>query len=217
MAIEKAAGDVIIFVDANCVPKKNWLEVMQRAFVQEGHEMVAGMVVSGGQKSTYDEGYEARQDNTPLEECGAANLAVTKKILQKLGGFDTNLSYGEDVDLTWRARDAGHQIIFKKDAVISHDWGTLKDERRRTFRYGQSRMTLYKKHPRRWRGLLGVDSIVVIYSLYILLLPLTLWLPWYPLVILVPMLKNINQRPIRKTFLHLVYGLGVIKGIFKNV
>lgn len=217
MAIKQASGDVIIFVDANCMPQKGWFTAMREAFENDKHQVVAGMVVSEGKKSTYDEGYETRKDGGVLDEAGGANLAVTKKILTKLGGFDTNMTYGEDVDMTWRITDAGHKIVFKKDAIISHDWGTFKDEMRRTFRYGQARMSLYKKHPARWRGLLGIDSIVVIYPLYIVLLPVTFWWPWYPLIILIPMLKNLRNQPIKKTFLHLVYGLGVLKGLFKNV
>ena len=218
MAIEKATGDVIVFVDAGCRIRPGWAEALVRAFKDPTTDMAAGMVVSDGDtKSTYDHGYESRTDGGELDECGAANLAARKTVLQKLGGFDTSLSYGEDVDLTWRATDAGYKIIFKKDMVIAHNWGTFEQETRRTFRYGQSRITLYKKHPNRWRNLLGIDMIVVIYPLYLLLLPLTIWVWWYPLVIVVPLLRNLGKQPFKTTFLHLIYGAGVIKGIFKSV
>lgn len=218
LGVKKATGDVVVFVDASCITDKNWPDVLEQAFQKEGHDAVAGMVTSSGSnKSTYDEGYNARVDNGPLEECGAANLAIRKKIIQEIGGFDDNMSYGEDVDLTWRVRDAGYQIIFKKGLIISHDWGTFKDEMRRSFRYGQARTGLYKKHPGRWRGLLGIDIMMLIYPLYILLLPLTIWFPFYPLVIIVPLLKNSGKKPFKTTFLHIIYGTGVIKGVFVRV
>jgi GT2 family glycosyltransferase len=218
MGIAQATGDVVIFVDASCVPEARWFAVMRKAFADEKHDAVAGMVVSAdGKKSTHDHGYELRKDNAPIGECGAANLAVKRSILTELGGFDTRLSYGEDVDLTWRISDAGYKIIFKKKAVLSHDWGTFREERRRAFRYGQARIVLYKKHPRRWRGLLGIDSIVVIYPLYIMLLPITFWWPFYPLFIIIPLVRNWNKQPFKTTFLHLIYGFGVFKGLLKDV
>jgi len=39
---------------------------------------------------------------------------------------------------------------------------------KRTFRYGEGRTRLYKKHPHRWKNLFGYDITILIYSLYII-------------------------------------------------
>ena len=216
LGIKAARGDVIIFLDANCVPVPDWLDVFERALTTEGHDVATGPITSIGENKLHDAGYHFK-DNQVVSECGAANLAIRKKVLEELGGFDETMSYGEDVDLTWRARTLGYQIIFKKDAAIAHDWGEFREELRRAFRYGASRTSLYKKHPRELKRLAGPDVNVLIYPTFLLLLPLTIWFPFYPLLIVVPLLKNVRNHAVPSTTLHLVYGAGVLKGIFKTV
>ena len=54
--------------------------------------------------------------------CGGAKLVRTD-LLQKLGGFDPSFfMYCEDVDLCWRLRLAGKEILYAPLAVVYHDW-----------------------------------------------------------------------------------------------
>lgn len=52
----------------------------------------------------------------------AACMLVRKKAWDQLGGFDERFIGGsfEDVDLCWRAREAGWRIIYEPDAVLFH-------------------------------------------------------------------------------------------------
>jgi GT2 family glycosyltransferase len=217
MGIKQATGDVIAFLDSDCQPGKSWFKTLEKAFTTEGLNAVTGPITSLGEATAHDTGYATWQDGQVIPECGAANLAIRAKVLRKLGGFDNNMTYGEDVDLTWRLREAGYQLICKKAMSIGFYWGETKLERKRAFRYGTSRATLYKKHPSNWRNLLGQDINVVIYPLFIIGLPLTIWFPYYPLLILVPLARNLRSHPFQTTGLHLLYACGVIKGIFKNL
>ena len=217
LGTRKARGEVIIFLDANCLPAKSWLPTIAKAFTSKKCMAITGPITSVGQNKLHDKGYEVFADGQPVHECGAANLGGGRGVLEALGGFDENLSYGEDVDLSWRTQDAGQHIIFKKGMAIAHDWGEFREEFRRAVRYGMSRTALYKKHPSRVRRLFGPDINVLIYPTFLLLLPVTYWLPFYPLLILVPMARNLRNSPLRTTTLHLLYGWGAIKGIFAKV
>ncbi|MCA8958706.1 MAG: glycosyltransferase family 2 protein, partial [Planctomycetes bacterium] len=54
--------------------------------------------------------------------CGGAKLIRTAA-LRELGGFDdTFFMYFEDVDLCWRMRLAGREILYAPLAVVHHDW-----------------------------------------------------------------------------------------------
>lgn len=217
LGVKQATGDVIAFLDSDCEPSKTWFTTLQKAFEQDDLDAVTGPIASIGGLTAHDTGYARWQDGEEIFECGAANLAIRSKVLKKIGSFDDNMTYGEDVDVTWRLRHAGHQIICKNGMRIGFDWGETKLERKRAFRYGTSRAMLYKKHPRSWRNLFGQDINVLIYPLFILALPLTIWLPFYPLLLIVPLARNLSSRPLQTTGLHLLYACGVIKGIFKNV
>jgi GT2 family glycosyltransferase len=217
LGIDKSKGKVILFLDANCTVEDNWLQNMQCAFLNQDQDIVTGPIRSVGGKTLHDKGYQAFKDNQPIPECGAANLGIKKDILQKLGMFDSCLSYGEDLDLAWRARRAGYKIIFKDQIIIYHDWGALPEEIRRAFRYGTSRTMVYKKHPYNWRNLFGYDMDVLVYPAYLLLMPVTLLWQYYPLFILIPLIRNIGNNPFKKTSLHLIYAAGAIKGLVKGL
>lgn len=51
----------------------------------------------------------------------AAALLVRRECFQKIGGFDEEIfMYGEDVDLSWRIRNAGYQILYVPKSIIYH-------------------------------------------------------------------------------------------------
>jgi GT2 family glycosyltransferase len=50
-----------------------------------------------------------------------AVIAVSRESWELLGGFDeSRLMYGEDLDLSWRARKAGIGVWFESDAIFVH-------------------------------------------------------------------------------------------------
>lgn len=51
----------------------------------------------------------------------AAALLVRRECFQKVGGFDKEIfMYGEDVDLSWRIRNAGYKILYVPKSIIYH-------------------------------------------------------------------------------------------------
>lgn len=75
------------------------------------------------------------------------------------------------MDFTWRITQEAYKIRRNKNAVIYHDWGNLKQEIKKAFRYGEARVRLYKKHPGRWKNFFGYDMVTLIYPLYIIFSP----------------------------------------------
>jgi GT2 family glycosyltransferase len=214
LGLKKAQGDIIAFIDANCIPYNNWLIELAKPINDEGENIVVGSIKSIGKKSIWDVEEERINSKMYLNEARTMNMAFKKEIIKKVGFFDEKLNYGSDVDFTWRTIDLGYKIRYNKDAIMYHDWGNLQQEIKRVFWYGEGRARLYRKHPGRWKNLFGYDIIVLIYPLYIIFLPLTFFWPYYPLLILVPMIKNIKKQPLKVPFLHLIYGFGVLKELF---
>jgi hypothetical protein len=56
--------------------------------------------------------------------------------------------------------------------------------------------------------------VTLIYPLYIIFSPLTFLWPYYPLLILVPIIKNIERQPLKVVFINLILGFGVLKELF---
>ena len=79
----------------------------------------------------------------------AAALMVRTAAARAVGGFDTSLAWGEDVDFVWRLADAGHVVRYDPAAVAWHrprpNWSAWFEQRRR---YGGSAPELARRHGR---------------------------------------------------------------------
>jgi GT2 family glycosyltransferase len=177
LGLKKAQGNIIVFIDADCVPDNNWLIELVKPISDEGESVVAGSIKSIGEKSIWDGEAERMNYKKYLVEAPTMNMAFKKEIIKKVGFFDEKFNYGSDVDFTWRATDLGYKIRYNKDAIIYHDWGNLQQEIKRAFRYGEASARLYKKHPHRWKNLFGYYMVTLIYPLYFIFLPLTFFWP----------------------------------------
>jgi len=212
VGVREASGDIIVFIDANCLPKANWLNNLITPILNQAETIVAGATFSQGKQTTHDNAYKQNKTRRYINECPTINLAFKRELFNKIGGFDERFDYGSDVDFSWRVIAAGYKVCYEPTAIVTHDWGDRQQEIRRSFLYGKARARLYHKH-RTWKRLFSQDITLVIYPVYILGLPLTLLWPWYPLLLVIPMIKNFRQKPISTIGDHLCYGVGAIEEI----
>ena len=79
---------------------------------------------------------------------GAA-LFIREEALEKVGGLDPDFfMFCEDIDLCWRAKEAGFPTWYFPSAVITHKIGssTSKAPNRMIFRFHRSMLLFYRKH-----------------------------------------------------------------------
>lgn len=79
---------------------------------------------------------------------GAA-LLIRREALEQLGGFDEGFyMYCEDVDLCYRAQEAGWRVVYFPDTVIYHIIGRSTNQvpTRMTYHFHRSMHRFYKKH-----------------------------------------------------------------------
>lgn len=79
---------------------------------------------------------------------GAA-LLIRREALEKLGGFDEAFyMYCEDVDLCFRAHEAGWRVVYYPDSVIYHIIGRASNKvpTRMTYMFHRSMYRFYRKH-----------------------------------------------------------------------
>jgi hypothetical protein len=75
------------------------------------------------------------------------NWASRRELLRELGGFDERFFPGEDVDLSYRAIDAGYELAFASGAVIHHrNERTLAGLFREGFDHGFQGVHVRKHH-----------------------------------------------------------------------
>lgn len=79
---------------------------------------------------------------------GAA-LLIRREALEVTGGFDDGFyMYCEDVDLCYRAHEAGWRVVYFPDSVIYHIIGRSSDQvpTRMTYEFHRSMYRFYRKH-----------------------------------------------------------------------
>jgi N-acetylglucosaminyl-diphospho-decaprenol L-rhamnosyltransferase len=86
-----------------------------------------------------------------------AFLLLRRKMLDELGGFDEGFRlYGEDIDLCYRAGQAGWERWFVPHASVQHAHAAVTDRRfltRQTLWHWRSIARFVRKHPERLRNI----------------------------------------------------------------
>jgi mycofactocin system glycosyltransferase len=156
--------DVVVFVDAGCVPEPGWLDGLLAHFADPGLAAVAPRVRSRALPGTpeYLARYEEAHSPIDLGPVGGpvrpgervsyvptAVLAVRYRAFRDVGGFDEALRFGEDVDLVWRLHRAGWRVRYDPAAVATHPARTgLRSWARQRYDYGRSAAPLAARHGR---------------------------------------------------------------------
>ena len=154
-----AIGDVLVFLDADCVPEPGCLEALLTPFSD------AGVVAARGAYTTRQRGLVARFVQLELEEKQArlaqsrqiavvdtACAAYRRSVFWDYGGFDERFPAGsaEDVELSFRMAEQGERLVFVPDARVSHRHpDRLSRYMWRKARFGFYRARLYGRYPSR--------------------------------------------------------------------
>jgi len=162
LAAQKANGEILAFLDSDCVASPSWLKELVPAFKDPAVCAVGGRIDSFFDTTALDR-YEQVKSSLIIGNhvrrsserekffyVPSCNLLVKKKIFHSIGGFNPDLVVGEDVDLCWRLQDAGHSVEFRPNGTIFHRHrNKMSAFCRRRFDYGTSEPLLQKLHPDR--------------------------------------------------------------------
>lgn len=136
LGVSHATGDVLAFIDADCLADPEWLAAAAREMSNPATEILGGDVriaYEDSENLTMIEAYESiyayRMDRYIAREgfTGTGNLVVRRAILDKVGPF-AGLSVAEDIDWGKRATAAGHSLRYIADMKAYHPARKTFDE-----------------------------------------------------------------------------------------
>jgi len=173
VGIERATGDVLAFIDADCWAHPDWLHAGVRRLVGEELDRIGGRVefVLSSYPNVYEIFDTARNfrqaDFVSRGWSGAGNLFVRRELFGEVGLWDSRLISGGDREFGIRATRAGKSLGYTPDALIYHharrtlaslvkkwirtEYGAAQAYRR----HGIGELHLWKKKAN-WRPLFGV-------------------------------------------------------------
>lgn len=126
IGIEQAKQQLLVFLDSDCLPAPNWLDIHVNAHLS-GRKVVGGGVYPKGDNywsltynlALFHEFLTNLPDGT-REYLPLLNLSAQRSVVDQVGGFDDNLARGQDLDWTIRMRRCGYTLHFNPDAAVSH-------------------------------------------------------------------------------------------------
>jgi mycofactocin system glycosyltransferase len=156
---QNAKGEILAFLDADCIADKNWLMEIVPFLQIEGIGAVGGLVDSYYHRShldRYEEVFSSLsmgkrvifqgniESNFYVPSC---NLLVKSVVFSAMGGFKKEMHVGEDVDLCWRIRKNSHILLYVPAGKIAHKHrNKLIKMLQRRKDYGTSEAPLYYLH-----------------------------------------------------------------------
>jgi len=188
----RSKGDILAFLDADCMASENWLAETVPLFKAVEAGAVGGFVRGYYRKSFLDR-YENALSSLNIGQrlimeanssstfyVPTANLLVDRAVFKAVGSFNETMRIGEDVDFCWRLRGLGYTLVYAPFGAVAHKHrNRLGRMLKRRAEYGSSEALLYGKH-RDTKKSFSV-SLFSGLSWAALVLAFVLW-NWYPLI-----------------------------------
>ena len=138
LGVTRSSGDVLAFIDADCLADPDWLSTAAQAMADPEAVILGGDVRIAYQNpddltviEAYESIYAYRMDRYIAREgfTGTGNLVVRREVLADVGPF-AGLSVAEDRDWGQRASAAGYKIRYVAGMKVYHPARTAFSELR---------------------------------------------------------------------------------------
>jgi glycosyltransferase involved in cell wall biosynthesis len=150
VGLAAAAGDFIVFCDADDVVTPAWLE--QMAGAARYGEVVAGRLDDEPLNPPERRWRGAHKDSLGvcmefMPYAVSANFGAWATVFEALGGWSEDFPHGaDDVDFSWRAQLAGYRIHFASKAIVRYRYrDSVLGNARQARDYGRGDCLLYER------------------------------------------------------------------------
>lgn len=153
-AMRATDGDVVVFLNADCVPAdEDWLATLLAPFADPAVAATFGRqfprpgcdpMQARDTESTYGDG----AGQLRWRHCFSMAASAVRRSVWEAMPFREDLRYSEDIDWTWRARQAGFRIAYAPDSRVYHSHHyTLRQLYRRQSGEGEAEAAIFE-----WTG-----------------------------------------------------------------
>ncbi len=152
----RARRDWILFIDADCEPRPDLLDVYFAEPIAGDVGALVGEVLAAPGAETLVGRYgaargflsqQAHLDHPYRPRAAAANLLVRRTAFETVAGFYEGVRAAEDTDFSWRLQQAGWRLELRAEACVRHRYRAGLGELRRQWRgYAAGRAWLARRY-----------------------------------------------------------------------
>ncbi|MHB8604949.1 MAG: glycosyltransferase family 2 protein [Thermoplasmatota archaeon] len=154
VGVDAAKGDIVLFTDADAIPRAGWARALARAL--ERADIAGGAIALAEPASSFARLFhksylalDARGFRDGSDHLPAMNLGARRAVFDRVRFRDAMPgAESEDVDFLMRTKAAGLSIRFAPDAVVAHhqpdSWRAMWEQE---LRHGRGRARLHALHP----------------------------------------------------------------------
>ena len=123
--ITKASGDIFVFTDSDCILDANYLKNIYNNFESYTQKIISGavnLIVENSRNiwENFDKQVHMRNDiRAKNSEIATANMAISRKLFEKIGCFD-EVTSGGDFSFSQKAKEMRFSISFHPDILVNH-------------------------------------------------------------------------------------------------
>ena len=128
LGITKAQGDLIIFLDADCIPASDWLEKHVNAHRQQ--YIAVGGAIHNSKESQNAVGYAGyisefrefipERSRAEVAHVPTCNISYKKEVFEKYGQFRGEYYPQEDLVFNYHLARSGEKILFDPSIIVYH-------------------------------------------------------------------------------------------------
>ena len=118
--VKNTTGEVIVFLDSDCVVNPNWLK--DGIDCLDGYEAIGGLCLLRDNASWIERGWILNSADNHVYQTTlvGACIFIFREAFNKIDGFDENLTAGEDCDLSERLMSSGRRINIDPRISVIH-------------------------------------------------------------------------------------------------
>lgn len=122
LGVQNAKGDVIAFVDADCIVPNNWIKDALSTLCDDGVGVVGGKCHCRLDANWIEKAWALNKGELfcDVSSLATGSFILTKKVFSTLGGFNEELIAGEDTEISQRVLDMGLNLKLNSKCDVIH-------------------------------------------------------------------------------------------------
>lgn len=161
--IQVSQGEVIAFIDSDCIAEKDWLEKAIKIMVTDKVDRIGGNIgvkpisSESSVPALLDALYSFSQKTVvqKYQSAMTGNFITKKEVFDRIGGFNNDYFEFEDIELGIRAAKANLSISYGEDCLVWHPpRRTAREMWKKAKRNGKGAFIHCQKNPQ-WSGKWG--------------------------------------------------------------